>query len=584
MTSSYVSADSLLAIDIGTLTTRAFLFDVAGGRYRFVAAGSAATTVGTPYHDAGEGVRRALDQLQTVTGRTLFTEHEGLIIPSKPDGSGVDKITATLSAGPPLKVVAVGLLDEVSAESAKHLAATTYAQVVETLSLNDRRKQDARIDTILRTRPDVVIVAGGTEGGASETVRKFLEAIGLACYLMLEDQRPFVLFAGNHELQKEARESLKPLTSLQIAPNIRPTLETEQLEPAQVKLSQIYRQVRARQIPGIPEILNWSEGRLMPSGTAFGRIIRFLSRVYDPAKGVLGIDVGTCATTLAMAFAGKLTVGVHTQLGMASKNGGVLQHTPIENITRWLALEIPAETVRDYVYNKAIYPASLPATTDEMAMEQALARQIIRVAAQKTLASLPLTTAGPGPGLLPWFEPIMATGSVLTHAPTLGQTMLMLLDGLQPTGVTTIVLDQNDVAPALGGAAETNPLLAVQVLESNTFLNLGTVISPVGNARPGNPILRVRLTFDDGNETKVEVKYGTITVLPVPQGQSAHLRLQPLHRFDVGMGGPGRGGRLRVVGGALGVVIDARGRPIYLGEDPRRLRELHKKWLWILGN
>ena len=114
MTSSLVSADSLLAIDIGTTTTRAMLFDVVDGRYHFLAAGSAVTTAGAPYRDIGEGVRRALDQLQEISGRLLLRDDESIIIPSASDGSGVDGLAATISAGPPLKVVAVGLLEGVS--------------------------------------------------------------------------------------------------------------------------------------------------------------------------------------------------------------------------------------------------------------------------------------------------------------------------------------------------------------------------------------------------------------------------------------------------------------------------------------
>jgi hypothetical protein len=186
-------------------------------------------------------------------------------------------------------------------------------------------------------------------------------------------------------------------------------------------------------------------------------------------------------------------------------------------------------------------------------------------------------------GLMPWFEPIVASGSVLTSAPTNGQSLLMVLDGIQPTGVTTIVLDQNHIASALGAAAAFNAVLAVQVLETSTFFNLGTVISPIGNARFGTPIARVRIVYEDGKENSIEVKQGMIEVLPLPVGQAAKLHLTPLHRYDVGMGGSGRGGGLRVVGGAFGVVIDARGRPVQLPDDPARRRELIRKWRWAVG-
>jgi hypothetical protein len=581
---SVITTDSLLAIDIGTTTTRAQFFDVVDGRYRFLASGSAVTTAGAPFNDIGEGVHKAIGQLQDVTGRLLLRNDDSLITPSAPDGTGVDKLVLTLSAGPPLRVLAVGLLDDISVESARRLAHSTYAEVVETLSLNDSRKQNDRIDTILKVRPDLIIIAGGTEGGASQSIRKLLEVVALACYLLPDTLKPQVLYAGNYKMQREARSALESITPLHIAPNIHPTLEVEQLDAAQVELAQIYRQVRSLQIMGVSELHSWADGGMVPTATAFGRIIRFLSRVYDPTKGVLGIDIGASATTLAAAFGGTLISEVYTNLGLGSDPSHLLRLTKLEGITRWLSVDLPGSAVLDYVYNKSLYPASLPATTDDLALEQALARQIIRMAVMRTAVRFPSSARGSGAGLLPWVEPIMATGSVLTQAPTPGQSLLTLLDGLQPTGVTTVVLDQNNLAATLGVAANVNPILSVQVLESSSFLNLGTVISPVGNTRPGMPILRLTATFEDGNETKMEVKNGTLEVLPVPMGQSVNLRLQPLHRFDIGMGGAGRGGRLRVVGGALGVIIDARGRPLELHPDVGRRRELFKKWLWTLGN
>ncbi|MBK8794150.1 MAG: glutamate mutase L, partial [Holophaga sp.] len=54
-TSTVATAESLLAIDIGTINTRVALFDVVEGAYRFIAAGSAPTTVYAPYRNVTEG-------------------------------------------------------------------------------------------------------------------------------------------------------------------------------------------------------------------------------------------------------------------------------------------------------------------------------------------------------------------------------------------------------------------------------------------------------------------------------------------------------------------------------------------------
>lgn len=583
MPTSLVDAESLIAIDVGSVTTRAFLFDVVDGRYRFLAAGSAATTANAPFNDVSEGIRLALENLQSITGKVLLGGDDRLIIPSMPDGSGADVVTATISAGPPLRVVLVGLLEDVSLESARHLASTTYVRVVETFSLNDRRKTENRIDTVLRLRPDLVLVTGGTDGGASQSVLKLLESIGLANYWLPQEHRFEVLYAGNQNLSDEVKATFGRLGPLHIAPNVQPALGNEHYEGAQVQLADLVRLVRTRQLAGIKELDNWSGGGLLPTATSFGRVIRFLSQIYDSAKGVLGVDIGASATTLAAGFAGQLNLAVYPHLGLGHGATGILHQATVGELKRWLHLDIPDDTIRHYVYNKALYPSSLPESPEDLAIEQAMARLAMRLALRDLSPAFPAHSLKYGPALMPWFEPIVATGSVLTRAPNFGQSVLMLLDGIQPTGITTLVLDQHHISPALGVSAAVNPLLAVQVLESNTYQNLGTVLSPIGDARPGTPVLRVRTSIEGSSETSLDVKQGSLEVLPIPSGQEAQLTLTPLQRYDIGMGGAGRGGRLRVRGGALGVIIDARGRPIAMPEDPARRRELISKWRWVLG-
>jgi hypothetical protein len=255
----------------------------------------------------------------------------------------------------------------------------------------------------------------------------------------------------------------------------------------------------------------------------------------------------------------------------------------LRDITRWLYIDIPDEEVRAYVYNKAIYPASLPATAHDLAIEQALARQAIRLSLEKLAPSYQNGITGPYPGSSPAFEPIIASGSVLTKAPALAQSLLMLLDAIQPTGITTLILDQNNLVAALGAAASINPTMTVQVMDSGALLNLGAVICPVSDVRMGTPVLRVHMHYESGSKEKFEIKKGELSVLPLAFEQAASLHLKPLHGADIGMGA-GRGCRVnRVVGGALGLIIDARGRPLRLPKDPAKRRALYILWLRVLG-
>ncbi|MBM3150843.1 MAG: hypothetical protein FJZ96_01340 [Chloroflexi bacterium] len=582
MPASLITADSLLTVDVGTVTTRAALFDVVEGGYRFIASGQAPSTAAAPYRNVAEGVHQAIGNLQTVTGRILLGGDQRLIIPAQ-DGAGVDHFTATMSAGPALKTVVVGLLNDYSLESIQRLARSTYARVLDLVSLNDRRKPEEQIDSILRLQPDLLLIAGGTDGGATRSIDRLVELVGLACYLLPADKRPVIVYAGNQDNAVKVRNTLGPWTpSLHISPNILPRLETEDIQPAQRALVQAYAHIRRSQTGGLDDLAAWSDGSLLPTGYAHGRMVRFLGQIYGGQKGILGVDLGASAATISAAFQGRLVQGIYPHFGLGEGLGGILRHTSLESILRWLPLDIPAETVRDYIYQKAIYPASLPATVEDLAIEQALARQNLSLAMQAAAADFPAGIPRPAPDLTPAFEPALAGGSVFAAAPTLGQSLLMLLDGIQPTGVTTMILDQNNLLPALGAAAGRSPILSVQVLESGAFLGLATVISVVSGVRPNTPVLRLRLSVRGGAETQVEVRQGALELIQLPPGQAGQASLQPLHHADAGFGA-GRGGQIPVSGTALGLVIDARGRPLRLAPDPARRREMIKKWLYSLG-
>jgi len=583
MPTSLVQNESILALEVGAAVTRAVLFDVVEGQYRFVAAGQAPTTAEAPFKDIGIGLREAIAGLQAVTGSKILAPDRNLITPSQADGSGVDAVVATISAGPSVKTVIVGLLNDVSLQSARRLAQSTYSRVVESLDLTDQRKPDQQLDGIVRSRPDLVILTGGTDGGASRSILRMLEAVGLACYLMPMEKRPMVLYAGNQNLANDVQELLGGHAGkLEISHNVRPSLETEDLGAASRELAGLVTKLRQRQIKGVDELYMWSGGNLLPTAYAQGRMIRFLSRLYESTRGLLSVNVGASATSVAAGFGGELTLGTYPQFGLGESLGGLLQFTELDDIMRWLPLDISPNVVREYLSQKSLYPSALPATRDEQGISQALARQALYLAVRALQKDFPVSVRASRTELMPPLDLILAGGGIISDGVSLGQSLLLLLDAIQPVGVMPILIDQNNLLPLLGVAGERNNYLPVQVIDSGAFIGLGTVISVVASANYGDQVLRARLTYGDGTEARADVKFGGLEILPLPSGQSARLSLQPASRVDAGLG-PGRSGAIPVTGGALGVVIDARGRPLKLPSDPVRRRELIKKWYYTVG-
>ncbi len=583
MTSSLVDGNSILAVDVGAANTRAVMFDVVEGEYRFVASGTAPSTAEAPFKDVSEGARNAIVNLQTILGKSLLDGSRNLITPSQPNGSGVDALVVTISAGPTIRTVLVGLLKDVSLESARRLTESTYARIVETIGLNDHRKPEQQIDSILRVRPDLIVITGGTDGGASRSIKKLLEPIGLASFILPQEKVPAVLFAGNEKIAEDIKALVGLFaSSIHVSPNVRPSLETEDLEPAQRELARMVINIRKSQLKGVDILDLWSGGYSLPTAYAAGRMVRFLAKVYSANKGILSVDLGASAAVISAGFKNKSTLSVYPQFGLGENLAGLLNYTTLEDILRWSPLDISEGVLHDYLYQKALYPSTIAATKEDLVLSQVVSRQALYLAMDSARRDFPRNAASIKPTLTPLFDPILAGGSALSDASRPGQCLLLLLDSIQPVGVSTVILDQNNLLPLLGAAAAQNNILPVQVIEFGAFLSVGTVVVPVVSAIFGTPILRATLTYENGSEARVDLKYGSLETLPLSSGETGKLTIQCLRGADVGFG-PGRGGTISVTGGALGVVFDGRGRPLFLPDDAVRRRELIKKWAWTLG-
>lgn len=578
--------NSILLADCGTVMTKAVLLDRVAGQYRFVAQGAAPTTAGYPWGDVTAGIGHAVEHITEVTGRRFFEESGHIISPERGSRQGVDIFAATVSASEPLQVVLGGVVRDLSVASLQRAAAGTYTSVSEILAADGRDAvwdEEERVRRMRDAAPDVICVSGGTDGGASGPVLQLVEAATLAASLMDVPDPPHLLYAGNASLRERVAEIVNRQLELHVADNVRPTLADENLFGCTAELDALYVHNKMARVPGVAPLSGWSLVPLVPTARAFGRLIQYLWHLGDSSKGVLGIDVGGASTTLAAVFAGQLSVTVLADTGMVFGGERLLEEQGPSAITRWMPQTISDAEAQAMIANKQLHPATIPHEPNEQWLELALAREVIRQALRTARRGWRAGPAQRYRNLLPLCDTIVVSGGVLAHAPRPGQAALAVLDALQPIGITTLALDAHGLVPALGSLAAVSPLAAVEALDTGGLINLATVVAPVGHARRGDVVLSVHVTYDDGGSLNMEVRYGDIEVLPLLPGQYASLELRPLRRFDVGLGGPGRGGKRRVSGGLVGLVLDARGRPLALSSAPERRQRQVRNWLWDMG-
>ena len=583
---------SILATDCGSTTTKAILIEEVEGEYRLVCRGEAPTTVEAPFDDVTVGVVNAVREIEELTGRKFLADGK-VLAPRDAEGQGADLYLSTSSAGGGLQMTVAGVVKAMSAESAERAALGAGAIVMDTIAVDDGRKEHQKVERIRALRPDMILMSGGTDGG---TVTHLVE---MAELLVSADPRPRlglgmklpVIYAGNREALAPVREVLGERVELHSVANLRPSLDSENLGPAREEIHELFLKHVMQQAPGYGKLLTWVGADIMATPNAVGRIIETIAA--REGINVLAVDIGGATTDVFSVFSGTYNRTVSANLGMSYSICNVLTEAGVDNIGRWIPFKIPAAEVRNRLRNKMIRPTTIPYTLEDLLLEQAVSREALRLALnhhrnlarelkgvqqERTVGDVFDQSEG-GASLvkLMALDMIVGSGGVLSHAPRREQAALMMIDAYEPEGVTQIAVDSIFMMPQLGVLSTVHSEAATQVFDRDCLIRLGTVIAPVGQAKPGETLATVWL----GGKTHV-LKMGSMRVLPLGPEETEDAEIVPARGVDAGSG-KGRPHRARVRGGVTGVILDGRGRPLTLpAAEEERIRNL-REWLTAFG-
>src|SRR5438067_10356791 len=155
---------TIIATDCGSTTTKAILIEKQGEEYRLVLRGEAPTTVEAPFDDVTVGVMNAVREIEELSGRK-FLEGGKVLAPRNAAGEGADLYLSTSSAGGGLQMTVAGVVRSMSAESAQRAALGAGAIIMDVIAVDDGRKEYQKIERIRALRSDMLLMAGGTDGG-----------------------------------------------------------------------------------------------------------------------------------------------------------------------------------------------------------------------------------------------------------------------------------------------------------------------------------------------------------------------------------------------------------------------------------
>jgi len=179
---------------------------------------------------------------------------------------------------------------------------------------------------------------------------------------------------------------------------------------------------------------------------------------------------------------------------------------------------------------------------------------------------------------------VIGSGGILSHAPRRAQSALMTIDAFLPEGVTRLAVDSIFMMPHLGVLTEVHPEAAYEVFEKDCMVPLGTCVAPVGEGKPGQKCLSVRIAMPDGKIDERSIGFGEMLLIPLALGQTARADIMPERSFDCGAG---RGKKLEQVsleGGMVGIILDCRGRqPFRLPEGKATRIDALNRWAKALN-
>ncbi len=255
--------------DFGSTYTKLSL--VEPGEGRLLARAEAPTSIGT---DLMDGYAAALAAAEAKVGEPVEVEQE----------------LAASSAGGGLRVAAVGLVADLTAAAARQAALNAGARVGTVLA---GTLEDEQLDELRAAQPEIVLFAGGTDGGQSELVlanARRLAGAGLGAFFVV---------ACNSQVAGEVADLLRDAgVPAEVAANVMPKLGELEIESAREAILRVFLEhvIGGKGLSASPA---FEQMVRMPTPEAVLEATRLLSRGTETVPGVgdvIVIDVGGATT------------------------------------------------------------------------------------------------------------------------------------------------------------------------------------------------------------------------------------------------------------------------------------------------
>lgn len=277
-----------LAIDFGSTYTKLTAIDLENKKV--LAASRALTTVKT---DVIIGYNKAFNDLIENLDKNIGKNNYEI----------VEKKACSSAAGG-LKIIAIGLVPDLTLEAAKKAAFSSGGKVIKTFSFE---LTDENIEEIKKINFDIVILSGGTNGGNREYILKNAKKLAEN-----EIQKPIII-AGNEEVQDEIKKLfLDKNIEFYITENVMPVVNKINIYPVREVIRQVFIKniIKAKGMKNVEELLGEI---VMPTPLSVMKAAELFS------KGIKGDGIGE----IMLIDIGGATTDVHSIAKGLPKNNNI---------------------------------------------------------------------------------------------------------------------------------------------------------------------------------------------------------------------------------------------------------------------
>jgi len=238
---------------------------------------------------------------------------------------------------------------------------------------------------------------------------------------------------------------------------------------------------------------------------------RDLARERGPS---VVLELGESTVSLCHASADGAMTAIHARTGIGTAADALLARVGADRVRRWMPRPVEVPLLVERVFNRALWPHAVAPSVPTLTLEMALAREAIASALAQA------ERAGIAVSLLRTVGTLLLRGEIAAW-PRPSSSLLVAIDGLAADGVTTVLRERD-------GVTETVAIVAT--------------VWPRRSAT-------IRVTDDTGT---IEERIARGSFLLIPTTGAVKVTASGA---DIRADAPQLG---------LGVVIDARGRPLAL--------------------